>query len=444
MNQHTPDALAGRVEFPVEGMTCASCVNRIERFLRKVDGVDTVAVNLATERATIVYQTDKVDLTTLGGAVTAAGYDARLDLAITGGTAQGGWTGAAAAPDAGPVGLPGTAGTAARSGTAETAERSGSHVDRRLADTRRRFVVAAILTVPLLLGLASMTIAPFLPAWLTDPWLQLALATPIQLYAGWPFLRGALRAARHRSADMDTLVAIGTWAAYGYSVVAVIAPEMLGMAAMDAHGAPILYFDTAAVIITLILLGRLLEARARRRTSDAIRALVRLAPPVARVVRGSEEVELAVELVVPGDVLVVRPGERIAVDGVITQGRSSVDESMLTGRACRSPGRGGRGHRGPSTVRARSGSRPAGWVGHGARAHRRTRRGGTGQQAAHPAPRRCGDGWFVPAILVVAAITFGVWLALGPAPSLSRRSRRRSRCSSWRAPALWAWPPRRR
>ncbi len=416
MNQHTHDALAGRVEIPVEGMTCASCVNRIERFLRKVDGVDSVAVNLATERATIVYQTDKVDLATLGGAVTAAGYDARLDLAVAGTAARGGTAvqGAlsrpAAALDAGPVALP---------GTADPAARSPSHVDRRLADTRRRFLVAVVLTIPLLLGLASMTIAPFLPAWLTDPWLQLALATPIQLYAGWPFLRGALRAARHGSADMDTLVAIGTWAAYGYSVVAVLAPGVVSMA-MTGSGAPVLYFDTAAVIITLILLGRLLEARARRRTSDAIRALVRLAPPVARVVRGGQEVELAVELVVPGDVLVVRPGERIAVDGVITEGRSSIDESMLTGESLPVP----RGV-GDEVI--------AGSLNGGGSFRFEARRVGRDTvlarivalveeaQGSKPPIQRLADavtGWFVPAILVIAAITFAAWLALGPAPSL--------------------------
>ena len=131
---------------------------------------------------------------------------------------------------------------------------------------------------------------------------------------------------------MDTLVAIGTWAAYGYSLVLVLAPDAAGMAT-GGSSAPVLYFDTAAVIITLVLLGRLLEGRARRRTSDAVRELVRLAPPVAHVFRDGRELEVPVELVVPGDVLVVRPGERIPVDGLVVEGASSVDESMLTGES---------------------------------------------------------------------------------------------------------------
>ena len=291
--------------------------------------------------------------------------------------------------------------------------------DRRLADTRRRFLVAAVLTVPLLLGLASMTVAPFLPAWLTDPWLQLALATPVQLYAGLPFTRGALRAARHGTATMDTLVAIGTWAAYGYSLVLVLAPGAAGMAT-DGSSAPVLYFDTAAVIITLVLLGRLLEGRARRRTSDAVRELVRLAPPVAHLFRDGREVEVPVELVVPGDLLVVRPGERIPVDGLIVEGASSVDESMLTGESL--PVARGVGDRVVAGSLNRSGS-----------FRFEARQVGRDTMLAHivalveeaqgsRAPiQRLADavtGWFVPLILVVAAATFGVWLVLGPAPSM--------------------------
>jgi Cu+-exporting ATPase len=407
MHQATGTIPLGRVELPIEGMTCASCVNRIERFLRKVDGVDDATVNLATERATIIYQTDRVDLETLGHAVTAAGYDPRLDLATTPGSVS------RAATLATDVAAPVTTDPRPTVLVDATSDR-----DRRLADTWRRFVVAAVLTVPLLLGLASMTIAPFLPDWLTDPWLQLALATPVQVYAGWPFTRGAIRAARHRSATMDTLVAIGTWAAYGYSLVLVLAPTTGGMAM--GTSAPVLYFDTAAVIITLILLGRLLEGRARRRTSDAVRELVRLAPPVAHVVRDGRELEVAVEHVVPGDLLVVRPGERIPVDGLIVEGGSSVDESMLTGESL-------------PVARGVGDQVVAGSLNTTGSFRFEAQRVGSDTMLAHivalveeaqgsRAPiQRLADsvtGWFVPAILVIAAATFAVWLLLGPAPSL--------------------------
>jgi Cu+-exporting ATPase len=407
MNQDTHATHTGRIDLPIEGMTCASCVNRIERFLRGVEGVDEATVNLATERATIIYEPARVDLATLGRAVTAAGYDPRLDLALEGGAT---------------VAMPVSTGPAADAGVAPMPPATIVTLDgrdRRLADTRRRFRVAALLTLPLLLGLASMTIAPWLPGWLADPWLQLALATPVQLYAGWPFLRGAWRAARHGAANMDTLVAIGTWAAYGYSVVAMLAPDAVGMA-MTASGAPVLYFDTAAVIITLILLGRLLEARARSRTSDAIRQLVRLAPPVGHVLRDGAEVELPVEHVVPGDVLVVRPGERIPVDGVVTYGSSWVDEAMLTGESlpvARTPG---------DEVIAGSLNGPGSF-------RFEARRVGRDTVLAHivalveeaqgsKAPiQRVADAVtarFVPAILLIAVGTFAAWLLLGPAPSL--------------------------
>jgi Cu+-exporting ATPase len=407
MNQHAATTHTGRVEIPIEGMTCASCVNRIERFLRKVDGVDEVTVNLATERATIMYQPERVDLDALGQAVRAAGYDPRLDLVGR------------------PVGS--VVGSAVATSTISTSERpsvaghAAEHVERRVADTRRRFVVAAVLTVPLLLGLAAMTVAPFLPAWLADPWLQLVLATPVQLYSGWPFTRGALRAARHREATMDTLVAIGTWAAYGTSVVALAAWASAGSPGMSmaTPDAPVLWFDTAGVIITLILLGRLLEARARAHTSDAIRHLVRLAPPVARLIRDDAEIELPVERVVPGDVLIVRPGERIPVDGTVTAGSSWVDESMLTGESM-------------PVARGVGDAVVAGSLNGSGSFRFEARRVGRDTVLAHivalvqeaqgskPPIQRLADrvtGRFVPLILLVAAATFGAWLVLGPSPS---------------------------
>ena len=199
---------------------------------------------------------------------------------------------------------------------------------------RRRLIVSTALTIPLLLGLARMTIAPWLPAFLTDPLVQLALATPVQLWAAQPFYAGAWRAMRHGVADMNTLVVVGTSAAYLYSVATILFPDFFRAAGLGAEGEELpLYFDTAAAIITLILAGRYLEARARSSTSDAMRRLISLAPRTARVLRDGQELEVPIASVAVGDVFRVRPGEKVAVDGVVVDGRSAVDESMVTGES---------------------------------------------------------------------------------------------------------------
>jgi Cu+-exporting ATPase len=287
-------------------------------------------------------------------------------------------------------------------------------------------MVAALLTVPLLLALAQMTVAPFLPAWLSDPWLQLALATPVQFYAGWPFLQGAWKAARHRTSDMNTLIAVGTSAAYLYSLAAILFPGFfhaagIGMGGAGMAGSLPLYFDTAAVIITLILLGRFLEARARSHTSDAIKRLIGLAPRTARVIRGDVESDVPVDEVVVGDLVLVRPGEKIAVDGIIRDGRSSIDESMVTGESL--------------PVGKSAGEEVIGGTLNvsGAFRFRATRVGRDTvlaqivrlvqeAQGSKAPVQRLADlvtGYFVPAVLIVAAATFVAWFALGPAPAFN-------------------------
>jgi len=379
------------VSFPVEGMTCASCVNRITRFLRKVDGVEEANVNLATESATVRYDGARVDIAGLVAAIEAAGYTARVDRL------------AADAPTEGVTEEP-------------------SFADRHLADLRRRFTIAAILTIPLLVGLARMTIAPGLPEIFSNPWLQLALATPVQFYAGAPFYRGALNALRHRTADMNTLVAVGTSAAFGYSLAAILAPGFFVAAGLGMDGAqPPLYFDTSAAIIVLILLGRFLEARARAHTSDAIRKLVGLAPRTARVVRGGVEADIPIEQVARGDLVLVRSGERIPVDGTIENGRSSVDESMITGESM--------------PVGKKRGDEVIGGTlnGSGSFTYRATRVGADTvlaqivrlvqeAQGSRAPIQRLADavtGVFVPVVLAIAAVTFVAWLVLGPAPSFN-------------------------
>jgi Cu+-exporting ATPase len=379
------------VSFPVEGMTCASCVNRITRFLRKADGVEEANVNLATETATVQFDPARIDLAGLSAAVEAAGYVARVDR---------------------------LAGSEAEVGATD----EPSYADRHLADLRRRLIVATALTIPLLIGLARMTIAPGLPELFTNPWFQLALATPVQFYCGWPFYRGAFNALRHRAADMNTLVAVGTSAAYGYSVAAIAFPAFFQAAGLGMDGEPLpLYFDTAAAIITLILLGRFLEARARSHTSDAIRKLIGLAPRTARVIRDGVELDIPIEQVIRGDVLRVRSGEKIPVDGLMRDGRSAIDESMITGESM--------------PVGKKPGDEVIGGTlnGSGSFTYEATRVGADTvlaqivrlvqeAQGSRAPIQRLADtvtGVFVPVVLGLAALTFVVWFAFGPEPAFN-------------------------
>ena len=378
------------VSFAVEGMTCASCVNRIDRFLRTADGVAEANVNLATETATIRFDPARIDLAGLAAAVESAGYVARID----------------------------------RIATAErpvTTTEEPAFAERHLADVRRRLIVAALLTTPILLGLARMTIAPWVPEIFVNPWLQLALATPVQVYAGAPFYRGAVNALRHRSADMNTLVAVGTTAAFGYSVMAIFFPGFFHAAGIGMDGAIPLYFDTAAAIITLILLGRFLEARARRHTSDAIRALIGLAPRTARVLRAGSELDVPIEQVVAGDRVRVRPGERVPVDGVLRDGRSAIDESMVTGESM--PVGKGPGDEviGGTINRAGAFTYEATRVGADTVLAQIVRLVQDAQGSRAPIQRLADSvtGVFVPAVLGIAAFTFVAWLLLGPAPAFN-------------------------
>ena len=390
----------------IEGMTCASCVNRIERYLRKVDGVVKANVNLATERASIVARPD-VTIDQLIAAVEAAGYEAKV--LVDG--APGAATDVTAADEAEPH--------AAHREVSREPETSFQQ--RHLADTRRRLIVASLLTTPLLLGLASMTIAPFLPAFLTSPWLQLAIATPVQFYAGWPFYKGAWKILRHRATDMNTLIAVGTSAAYLYSIAAIVSPGFFQAAGFATEESLPLYFDTSAAIITLILLGRFLEARARSHTSDAIKKLIGLAPRTARILRGAQEVDVPIEEVVRGDVVLVRPGEKIAVDGLVRDGRSAVDESMITGESIpvtKEPGDEVIG----GTLNTSGAFRfEATRVGRDTVLAQIVRLVQDAQGSKAPIQRLADlvTSYFVPAVLAIAGLTFVVWFVLGPEPAFN-------------------------
>jgi Cu+-exporting ATPase len=415
---------AAGVRFPVEGMTCASCVNRIERYLRKVDGVVEANVNLATESASVRFDPARVDLDALRSAIEAAGYEARIERAeLSGAAGPQAVEITFSAPEGGLAG-PGTLAIdielQAAHGEA-VREPETSYQQRHLADTRRRLMVAAILTAPLLAGLASMTIAPFLPAFLTNPWFQLGLATPVQFYAGWPFYRGAWRVARHRATDMNTLIAVGTSAAYFYSLAAILSPGFFEAARVSTAGQLPLYFDTSSAIVALILLGRFLEARARSHTSDAIKKLIGLQPRNARVIRDHVEVDIPIEQVVRGDLLLVRPGEKVPVDGVVRDGRSAVDESMVTGEPIPVTKEAGEEVIGGTLNTLGSFRFEATRVGRDTVLAQIVRLVQDAQGSKAPIQRMADlvTSYFVPAVLATAALTFVVWFVFGPAPAFN-------------------------
>ncbi len=404
--QAPPGELAGphTFAFDIEGMTCASCVNRIERYLRKVDGVVEANVNLATERASIITSPD-VTVDQLIGAVEAAGYEAKLFVAGAPVRAD------SVAAEAGP-----------HAADREVArEPETTFQQRHLADTRRRLIVATILTIPILGGLAAMTVAPFLPTVLMNPWLQLALATPVQFYAGWPFYRGAWKVLRHGATDMNTLIAVGTSAAYFYSLAAILFPGFFQAAGVATEGQLPLYFDTASAIITLILLGRFLEARARSHTSDAIKKLIGLAPRTARVLRDGTERDVPIEDVVRGDLLLVRPGEKIPVDGVVRDGRSAVDESMVTGESIPVTKESGAEVIGGTLNTSGSFRFEATRVGRDTVLAQIVRLVQEAQGSKAPIQRLADavTSYFVPAVLGMAALTFVVWFVFGPEPAFN-------------------------
>ncbi len=301
-------AESGKITLAVTGMTCASCVMVVEKTLAKLPGVKSAVVNLALETATVDIDPTKIGPDELISAVEGAGYHATLKVE--------------------------TASFADR-GAAQREEQ-----ERFLRAERNMFIFALVLAVPAFL--ISM-VPPFMESvpmavatWLTNTfggmwepmmvgkYLAFLLSTPVQFIAGARFYRGFWHAIKNRTGNMDTLIAIGTSAAYFYSVAATFVPSL---------SAEPVFYETSALLITFVMLGKLLEARAKGRTSDAIKKLMGLAPKTARVVRGGAEVDLPVEQVVVGDIVVVRPGEKVPVDGALIDGHSSVDESMLTGES---------------------------------------------------------------------------------------------------------------
>jgi Cu+-exporting ATPase len=373
----------------IKGMTCASCVARNEKALRKVPGVLRADVNFATEQATIEYIPGQITHGDLVDAVKKAGYEV-VDEPASG--AEGEAAGAAG----------------------ELVDHAALERERHYRELRRKVAFGAVLSVVIFLG--SMQFA-FVSGFLKNGWVLWALATPVQFWVGRQFYKAAWAGLRHGSTNMNTLVAMGTSAAYAYSALGVLFP---GFFMHQGLGMP-RYFDSSALIVTLILLGRMLEARAKGQTGEAIKKLIGLQPRTARVIRDGVETDMPVAEVRHGDLVRVRPGEKVPVDGVLESGSSTIDESMLTGE--------------PIPVGKKPGDEVIGATinGSGSFTFRATKVGAETAlaqiirlveqaQGSKPPIARLADviaSYFVPIVIGIATTTLIVWLLVGPSPSLN-------------------------
>jgi Cu+-exporting ATPase len=365
-----------KAELAITGMSCAACVDRVEGSLARAPGVRNAGVNLATDRATVEYDPATTDIDALIKAVESAGYGAR--------NAENLWS------------------EAARAAESRARREEYEHL-------RRKLWIAAVLSFPVLVtAMAHGRIRA-----LDFPgvnWAQLVLTTPVVFYCGAQFYRGAWTAFKHRAANMNTLIALGTGTAYLYSVIATVWP------APFAKPMPTVYFEAAGVIIALVLLGKLLEARAKGRTSEAIKQLMKLQAKTARVIRDGRETDIDIDLVVPGDMIQVRPGERIPLDGVVTDGSSAVDESMLTGESVpveKAPGDEVFG----ATMNATGAFRfRVTRVGPDTTLQQIVRMVEEAQGSKAPIARLADviSGIFTPVVLCIAIATFAAWFVLAP------------------------------
>lgn len=367
-------------KFSIKGMHCASCVNLLERALKKVDGVSHATVNLATAKAAVTYDPDKVTDEHLSSAVDNVGYQALINEELT----------------------------------SEDDERKEKQ--KELKSLRFKVIISLILGALILWGSfpGLMNTAPMI---LQNFLVQLLLATPVQFWAGWSFYRATVSALKHRTANMDTLVAIGTSVAYGYSTFIAVLPHVVERIGIE----PFPYFDVAALIIGLILLGRYFEAKAKAGTSEAIKKLIGLQAKTARIIRNGKEIDTPINEVEIGNMIRVRPGEKIPVDGVVEEGESSIDESMITGESI--PADKGRGDMVVGATINKTGSFTfrATKVGQETMLAQIIKLVQEAQGSKAPIQRLADlvSSYFVPIVIMLALATFIVWYDFGPAPTLT-------------------------
>ncbi len=370
-----------KVVLPIQGMTCASCVNRVEKVLRSTKGVIQASVNFATEKASVEYVPDIVRIVDLKKAVQEAGYEV-LEVREE-----------------------------------DVVEKERLARELELSRLKRKFIFGAILLVPLLILMYG---ASLLERWIglsmqANFFIQFLLATPVQFWVGWQFYVGFWKAAKHKTSDMNTLIAVGTSAAYLYSLIVTFGPHLIMVKGLMMD----VYFDTSAAIMVLILLGRFLEARAKGRTSEAIKKLIGLQPKTARVVRNGDELEIPVEEVAPGDLVVVRPGEKIPVDGIVREGYSSVDESMVTGESLPVEKKVGDSIIGATMNKTGTFKFEATKVGRDTALAQIIRLVQEAQGSKPPIARLVDviASYFVPVVISIAILTFFIWYFFGPHPA---------------------------
>ena len=369
-----------KVTISVGGITCAACVNRIEKALGKMNGVTEAHVNLATEKATVLFQPDLVGKSEFRKAIEELGYTVR-------GLEEEGLS-----------------------------DREGEARRREIRLQKRKFVISAVLAAVIFFGNMPEWF-PWWPKLLQEHLALLVLTTPVQFWAGWQFYRGFWLALKHRTSDMNTLIAVGTSAAYIYSTIVTFFPEMFQARGLGVN----VYYDTSAMIITLILLGKLLEAVAKGHTSTAIKRLMGLQPKTARVARDGQELDIPVEEVRRGDWVVVRPGEKIAVDGIAREGWSAVDESMLTGESIPVEKNPGDSVMGGTINKTGSFKFEATKVGKETALAQIIKLVEEAQGSKAPIQRLADRvaSIFVPTVILIALGTFGVWMILGPKPAFT-------------------------
>jgi Cu+-exporting ATPase len=371
-------------------MTCASCVNRVEKALSSLKGVVHVDVNFATERASIEYLPGEVTLKDLKKVVQEAGYQV-LELKVGDSTLR----------------------------EEDVVEKERVLREQDLSRLKWKFIIGAILLGPILVLMYG---APLLEKWFglseeINFFIQFLLATPVQFWAGWQFYVGFWKAAKHKTSDMNTLIAVGTSAAYLFSLIVTFGSHLIMVKGLMLD----VYFDTSAAIIVLILLGRFLEARAKGRTSEAIKKLIGLQPKTARVLRNGNEVDIPVEEVTPGDVVIVRPGEKIAVDGSVKEGYSSVDESMVTGESLPVEKKAGDTVIGATMNKTGTFKFEATKVGRDTVLSQIIRLVQEAQGSKPPIARLVDviASYFVPVVIGIAILTFIIWYLFGPHPALT-------------------------
>ena len=375
-----------KINLKLRGMSCASCANSIEAAINNVPGVESCSVNFGVERATIKYNSRQTCIADIQKAVKEAGYSSyslqKQEMF---------------------------------EGESDRAERSAES-----QDLIHKIIIGGAICIILIIGSLPMMTGlklGFIPAWLHNPWLQLFLTTPVQFWCGYRFYTGAFRAFKHYAATMDTLIALGTSAAYFYSVFATIFPNFF----LDRGLMPEVYYETAAVVITLILLGQWFENRAKGQTSAAIRQLIGLQAKNARVIRNRQEIEIPIDRVQIDDIILVRPGEKIPVDGKIISGKSAIDEAMVTGESIPTVKQPGDEVIGATINKTGSLKFRATRVGVDTVLAQIVQLVQEAQGSKAPIQRLADKviNWFVPVVIAIAIITFVLWLAIANNVSLA-------------------------